>query len=123
MKKFFKSHPCKLCGRASARVPSATNFQFKGVADGDPTRQGNSGSHDLDYPSLDKAIGRSANRKWKEYDAKKAVRDQARKQFGTNAVSVGPDGSIAPADQKTLESREKALKLFKRAKKTASKPG
>ena len=115
-----KSHPCKFCGQESGRVPSASNFTFKGVAEGDPTRAGNSGVHDLDYPTLDKAVGRSANRKWKEYGARKAARDEARRRFGTNAISVGADGSPAPVDPKVLDARDKGLRLLKKAKESGS---
>lgn len=115
-----KSHPCKFCGQDSGRVPSASNFVFKGVAEGDPTRVGNSGVHDLDYPTLDKAVGRSANRKWKEYDARKAARDEARRRFGTNALSVGSDGTPMPASPKVLDAREKGLRLLKKAKESGS---
>lgn len=77
---------------------------------------GNSGVHDLDYPVLDKAVGRSANRKWKEYDARKKARDEARRRFGTNAISVGPDGEASPASPGVLDVREKGLQLLKKAK-------
>lgn len=120
VQKYSQKHPCPSCKRSCKRIPSATNFQFKGVAEGDPTRRGNSGSHDLDYPSLDKAIGRSANRKWKEYDNRKKTNDAARKQFGTNTLSVGPNGQLAPTDSNTLSLREKGLKIFSDLKKKNS---
>lgn len=114
--KYSKEHPCKTCGEMCQRVPSATNFQFKGIAEGDPTRRGNSGVHDLDYPSLDKAIGRSANRKWKEFRARKQERDRVRKESGSNALAIGPDGRAMPLDAKALDVRERAFKILKKAK-------
>lgn len=119
IKKFSKKHPCPSCNLSSIRIPSATNFQFKGVSEGDPTKRGNSGVHDLDYPSLDKAIGRSANRKWKEYGSRKKINDNARRRFGTNTLSVGPNGELAPTDPKTLDFREKGLRLFNTLKKAS----
>ncbi len=114
-----KSHPCPSCGKMAGRIPSATNFTFKGVAEGDPTKRGNSGFHDLDYPSLDKAIGRSANRKWKEYGVRKASRDKVRRESGTNAISVDENGTARPTDHRVLEARSKAMALLSRAKSKA----
>ena len=115
VRKYSAEHPCKQCGRTCARVPSATNFIFKGVAEGDPTRKGNSGSHDLDYPSLDKAIGRSANRKWKEYRGRKTERDRLRLESGTSAITT-EGGAPAPADAGKMEIRNRAIRTFNRIK-------
>jgi putative FmdB family regulatory protein len=115
VEKYSKEHPCPQCKQLAPRIMSRTNFQFKGVAEGDPTRVGNSGVHDLDYPKLDKAVGRSANRKWKEYDARKEARDRARRDLGTNAVSIGPRGEIQATDQKTLKARETGIKTWQKA--------
>lgn len=87
------------------------------MSEGDPTKKGNSGFHDLDYPSLDKAIGRSANRKWKEYGVRKAVRDKVRRESGTNSISIGSDGKPIPTNSKTLKLRARAMSLLSRAKR------
>jgi predicted nucleic acid-binding Zn ribbon protein len=115
VRQYSQQHPCKKCGKICGRVPSASNFVFKGVAEGDPTKVGNSGSHDLDYPSLDKAIGRSANRKWKEYAQRKEYRDRVRRESGTNAVTVDGD-KVVPTDPAKLEARQKALRTFRNVK-------
>ncbi len=115
VKKYAKKHPCPKCRKSAPRVISRINFQFKGVAEGDPSRAGNSGVHDLDYPVLDKAIGRSAHRKWKQYGVRKAARDEARRELGTNAVSVGPDGQIRAVDPKIMKAREAGIKTWKKA--------
>ena len=117
VKAYAKEHPCPKCGESASRVLSRTNFQFKGISEGDPTRRGSSGSHDLDYPSADKAVGRSANRKWKEYDRKFAARAEARKELGTNAVSVAPDGSVSATDSATLKAREAGINTWQKALK------
>lgn len=113
-----KSHPCPSCGRRCGRVPSAANFNFKGKAFGDPTNtKGSSGVHDLDYPSLDKAIGRSAKRKWQEHAKKKEARDRVRRETGAVAVSeVG--GRTVPTDPSVLKLREQGLKTFKKARES-----
>lgn len=101
------------------RIPSATNFAFKGPAGSDPTSgRSSSGSHDLDYPSLDKAIGRSANRRWKDYTPKKEARDKVRRETGSVAIMDTKDGPKA-ADEVTLKGRSAGLQMFKAAKRDA----
>lgn len=78
---------------------------------------GQSGVHDLDYPVLDKAIGRSAEKKWSIYQQRKQLRDKVRKEAGTNAIAQSGD-KITPMTKQGLEMREKGLKLFKKAKGT-----
>lgn len=112
-----KSHPCPACGADSPRVPSAANFAFAGKAGSDPTSgRSSSGSHDLDYPSLDKAIGRSANRKWKNYEGRKKARDDVRRATGSVAITETKDGSMVPTPASALSSREQGLKMFKKAR-------
>lgn len=104
--------PCPVCHSSSERIKVNTiSFNFKG---GTP---GNSGSHDVDYPSLDKCIGRSADKKWQNINQRKEARDKIRKEAGTNAISQTPDGKDVPADPNVLKTREKAIKLYKKALK------
>lgn len=122
IKQYSKEHPCKKCGKPAYRVPSASNFQFGGKAESDPTHGKSSGIHDLDYPSLDKAVGRSSNRKWKNYDSEKSERDKVRKQTGRHAISVDPGtGKPMPADSGTMAIRGKALTTFKQIKEKSGK--
>ncbi len=117
IKQYSAQHPCKNCGAVAKRIPSATNFTFKapsGQTQGTGVH-GQSGVHDLDYPSLDKAIGRSANHKWKEYRGRKAARDAVRRQAGTNSVTV--DGEkVTPTDPSKMEVRQKAFNIMSKAK-------
>lgn len=113
-RKHTEKYPCPECGSDADRVPSATNFQFKGTAEGDPTKRGNSGVHDLDYPTLDKAIGRSANRKWKEYHREKAARDKARRALGTNTISER-DGRPEPVESGVMKLRQQGIKTLRKA--------
>jgi hypothetical protein len=46
----------------------------------------NSGVHDHDYPSADKAVGRSASERWQYLDARDAVKKQARELGQTHAL-------------------------------------
>lgn len=115
-KKYEKEHPCPACKAPSKRVPSASNFAFKGKAGSDPTSgRSSSGSHDLDYPSLDKAVGRSANRRWKEYEPRKQARDKVRRETGSVAIAETKDGP-RPADPGVMKAREAGLAMFKKAR-------
>jgi len=117
--KHSKEYPCPGCGVPAPRVPSASNFQFAGKAGSDPTSgRSSSGSHDLDYPSLDKAVGRSANRRWKAYEPRKEARDAVRKETKSVAISDTRDGGFVPTDQATLKAREAGLKMFKKARES-----
>lgn len=121
IREYSKSHPCPECKQPSLRSGvQVTNFSFKA-----PARQGagtgvhgQSGVHDLDYPKLDKAVGRSSDVKWDRYGVRKAARDKARRELGTNSVTQVGD-TVMAASPGTLAVREKALIVLERAKKTA----
>ena len=110
-------HPCPQCGgRAGREKVSLTNFNFAAPAGQTAGSgvHGQSGVHDLDYPKLDKAVGRSATTRWQGYDARKAERDKVRKEAGTNLITTTPDGKPIASDSTTTQLREKALKTFSR---------
>ena len=121
VKEFQKQHPCPDCGESAPKCMSAANFRFSGVSEGDPTKRGNSGFHDLDYPTLDKAIGRSAKRKWKEYDTEKKHRDQRREELQANAISSDPvDNIVTKLDDGVAVDRSKGLTTLSKARKQFS---
>jgi putative FmdB family regulatory protein len=106
-----EAYSCPACGAASPRVPSATNFVFGKSS----MPKGNTGSHDVDYPTLDKAVGRSSADRWQGYRKRKAVRDQVRREVGSNAITMEGDRPVA-ATAKRLAAREKAFTTVKKAK-------
>jgi len=123
VEKYVDSYPCPQCGGTAEREKiSLTSFSFKapaGQTQGSGVH-GQSGVHDLDYPKIDKAVGRSATKKWQEYGIRKAERDKVRKEAGTNALSTTPDGKAFAADSVTSSLREQALKTF--SKRPDKKP-
>lgn len=119
---YFDHHPCKGCGNRAERIRvAAVSFKFAGNVNvgGGTGIHGNSGVHDLDYPVIDKAVGRSAEVKWQEYDRRKEQRDKVRRESGTNAVSQDGD-RIAPLADGAVRDREKAMTLLEKAKKSSS---
>ena len=77
-----ESYPCPNCAVAAPLVPSEFGFAFE-EGGGAPA---NSGVHDLDYPSADRAVGRSAGKRWAHIEAREKVKRQAREQGGTHAL-------------------------------------
>lgn len=108
--KFMKECPCTTCGNPAKRFPSTINHTFKET----PGRT--SGSHDLDYPVLDKAVGRSAARKWEKYNKRKEARDKFRKQTGSTALTVSGN-KIVPTSPDKLALREKAINTFNKVRR------
>ena len=122
-KKYSEHHPCPECKRRAKRIKvNSVSFSFKapnGQTQGSGVH-GQSGVHDLDYPSLDKAIGRSSTKKWEYYYDRKKARDKARRELGTNAVKQ-VDGVVTALDSQTADFREKGLKTLRKAKDQNSK--
>lgn len=116
IEEYFSWHPCPNCRERAERIRvAAVSFNFAGGVSGTSGVHGNSGVHDLDYPVLDKAVGRSSEKKWEVFRQKKAEQDRVRKQSGQVEISVSGN-TVAPTDASTIESRKKAMGLFKQAK-------
>lgn len=77
------SHECPSCKEPAPRVLDNFAFQF-GKAEG--AAPGNTGVHDQDYPTADKAVGRSAEARWAHINDRDKVKAEARKQGGTHAL-------------------------------------
>lgn len=116
VEKHRESHPCPSCSSLSKRSPVVSvSFAFKG-----PSGQtqgsgvhGQSGIHDLDYPSIDKAVGRSSAKKWNVYNDRKAERDSARRDFNTNSISTNSNNESFPVNEQNMKLRESANKTLK----------
>ena len=119
--KYFNEHPCPSCGEPARRVVSQFSFNFKGDVRGLSGVHGNSGVHDLDYPTLDKAVARSSEKRWAVHRERQESINKIRQETGTHAVSMGSidgSGGIGPADKGSLSLREKALPTLKKLKKS-----
>lgn len=77
------THPCPSCQDAAPQViDTEFGFAFAQGA-GAPA---NSGVHDHDYPTADKAVGRSAEERWGLIQRRETVKNEARKEGGTHAL-------------------------------------
>ena len=76
------SHACPECKEQAPLVVSGFAFSFSPGAGA----TANSGVHDHDYPTADKAIGRSADTRWNHIRARESVKKAAREKGGTQAL-------------------------------------
>lgn len=121
--------PCPGCGgRAERLLMSVTNFNFKapvGQTAGSGVH-GQSGVHDLDYPKVDVAVGRSASKKWERYGERKKARDKVRRESGNNSITQIGD-KIVPLAPSAAVVRDggmgtfTTLKRIRKEKKKATK--
>lgn len=109
VKQYKDGYPCPQCGEIAPRAGiSITNFNFKG---GTP---GNSGVHDIDYPVLDKAVGRSSDKRWSKIRKKHKEIQRIKKETGAEALTKSGD-TYVPTDKSVLKIREIGLKTYKKA--------
>lgn len=76
------THSCPSCSEPAPLVMSGFGFEF---AQGG-TAAANSGVHDHDYPTADKAVGRSATSRWEHIRAREKVKKEARDKGQTPAL-------------------------------------
>jgi putative FmdB family regulatory protein len=78
------THGCPECGEEAPRLFDGQSFGFDFAAgNGAP---GNSGVSKQDYPTADQAVGRDAEGRWAEIDARNRVKDQVREHGGHRAL-------------------------------------
>jgi len=87
------SYECPSCHDPAPRVLDGVALGTFSFAKPDGAAPANTGVHDNDYPTADKAVGRSATDRWAQYDEREKVKNEARKQGQTHALirSTGKD--------------------------------
>ena len=78
------THDCPKCGSDAPRIWDGFAFGF---ADKPGAVPGNTGVHDKDYPTADKAVGRSAESRWEQYHERDKVKKAVRKEGKTPAIA------------------------------------
>jgi putative FmdB family regulatory protein len=106
-----KESDCISCSGKANKMITSANFNFKSKQE-----QGSTGIHDIDYPNVDKAVGRSAETKWIDFRDRREVADQARdaynaKYLGKIAVDSHTDEYYKVSDSKVKYRREVANEL------------
>jgi len=112
-------HECPECHDPAPLVISEFGFAF---SEGKGSLA-NSGVHDQDYPTADKAVGRSATKNWGVIEARNKVKKEARKQGQTPAlirhtgkdfIDYEPMSDLGRGARKKLA--KEAIKLINEAK-------
>lgn len=114
------THPCPSCKDPAPRLFDGEGFAF-GFGQGG-TAVANSGVHDHDYPTADKAVGRSAEARWDLISKRDQVKNEARKQGGTHALIRHTGDSYIDYEPMSQTGRDARKALAKAALK-ASKDG
>jgi len=113
------NHECPECQGHAPLVVSDFGFAF---AEGG-SASANSGVHDQDYPTADKVVGRSAEKRWEHIEKREEVKKEARKQGETHAlIRHSGDGFIdyepmSPQGRKARKAlANEALRLINEGK-------
>lgn len=86
------THGCPSCREEAPRIFSGVDFGFAFAANANAVSP-NTGVHDLDHPSADKAVGRSADNRWQTYHNRASIKDKVRKVAGVQQLArVDGDG-------------------------------
>lgn len=96
-----------------------TGFGFQ-FADSPGTDKANTGVTKVDYPTADQAVGRSADLRWKMMKERDAVKAEARKQGGTNALIRRHSGRAIDYEPMSQAGREARKQLAKTALKPST---
>jgi putative FmdB family regulatory protein len=110
------THECPECQDQAPLVVSGFGFAFaekEGAA-------ANSGVHDQDYPTADKAVGRSAQRRWDYIESRNKVKEEARKQGETHALIRHTGDDFVEYEPMSDEGRKARKKLEKEAIRVTS---
>ena len=78
------THECPSCKEAAPRLFDHAAFGF-GFSSGG-TAAANSGVHDHDYPTADKAVGRSAETRWSTYRERDVIKKKVREVGASPAL-------------------------------------
>lgn len=115
-----ETHPCPSCSTSAPRHWDGKGFGF-GFAEGSGA-PGNSGVSKDDYPTADHAVGKSAEGRWQEHEARDQIKKAVRKVGDTHAlirrhVTEGGNPAIEyeVGGERVLEKRRRLVKEAKDA--------
>lgn len=108
------THSCPSCKDPAPLVISDFGFNFAEVAG---SSHANTGVHDHDYPTADKAVGRSASRRWEHIKAREKIKAEARKQGDTPALIRHTGDGYIDYEPMSDQGREARRKLVREAEK------
>ena len=110
-------HPCPSCKDPAPRLFDGQGLSFAFGEGG--SAAANSGVHDHDYPTADKAVGRSAEERWEHLSLRDQVKNEARKQGDTPALIRHTSDKHIDYEPMSLTGRDARRKLAKAALKAS----
>jgi putative FmdB family regulatory protein len=110
------THECPECHDPAPLVLSQFGFTF---AEGGKS-PANSGVHDQDYPTADKAVGRSAKKRWEYLDSRNKVKKEVREKGGSPALIRHTGNGWIDYEAMSNQGREARRKLVKEARRVVS---
>jgi len=91
---------CINCGSDAKKIIGNVNFNFSSTR-----KQGETGVHDIDYPVIDKAVGRSSEKRWGNFEERRSAEDSARSNLDTAYLGKVPIGAHTDGYYKVSEER------------------
>lgn len=100
---------CVNCEEEATKIVAKASFNFSSSR-----AQGETGVHDIDYPVVDKAVGRSAEKRWIKFEERRKAEDHARSDYDSPYLGKVPIGDHTDGyyrvPQERLEVRREAAK-------------
>ena len=98
------THKCPECTKDAPRLFAGTNLGLKFAQGSSPTS--NSGFHDLDYPTADKAVGRDADIRWDGFMERDKLKQKVR-NGGQQKALIRKDLKTGETEYRTMVAPEK----------------
>jgi putative FmdB family regulatory protein len=112
-------HPCPECGVVAPRLFAGANVALKFAQGSSPVN--NSGFHDLDYPTADKAVGRESEVRWEGFAERDRIKRKVREKNNQGAL-VRKDVGEGGVEYRSMGAQEKKARdsFFKETISTTS---
>jgi putative FmdB family regulatory protein len=113
-------YPCPSCKEDAQRVFSGNGFGF-GFSAPSGSAIANTGVHDNDYPTADKAVGRSAEQKWGIYNERNAIKSKVRKEgnsYALTRIDGNDDIKYSVMSRKRVKERKEIINYADKVRKS-----
>lgn len=108
------THKCPNCEATAPRVLDQEGFAFA-FAQPKEAAPGNTGVHKDDYPTADRIVGKDADLRWAQYDAKEKGKDAIRKATGSHALTRKQGKDFVTYEPLSKQDFDKRKQIAKRA--------
>lgn len=115
------THICPSCKEDAPRFMDGVGFGFA-FSGSSSESASNTGVHDIDYPTADKAVGRSAESRWKTYHDRSKIKDKVRDVSGTRQLSRSEGDGYVEYTSMSRNRTEGRKRLVRLAEKLHARP-